>query len=314
MSEEPQEGLVVHKSSRNVRVRTPEKTWLCFLRGKFRAQGSGGLPVVVGDRVAFRPTAEAEGVLEEVLPRKSELRRARSASGRRRRGGRQEQQVIAANMDQVLCVLAARAPEPRWGLADRVLIASRLDEIDAGICVNKWDQVEDDMEAASELEETMDIYRRLGYPVHRASALHGRGCEELERWLRDKVTVLSGHSGVGKSTLLNALSPGEDVPTREVSESTGKGRHMTTAATLYELPEGGFLVDTPGYREYGLFDLDAPTLALYYVEFEPHVSACRYKDCLHVREPECAVLAAKARGEISEFRYQNYQRILASLT
>jgi ribosome biogenesis GTPase len=294
---------------------------VCSLRGKFREDSSGRLPVVVGDRVRVTLTAPGEGVLEEVLPRQSEVRRARALTERqgaaRRRGARlrgpSPETVVAANADQVLLVLAAREPQPRWALADRVLISAESEDLAAGICLNKWDLAEDDLDTARELGEWLEVYRRLGYAVFKTSATCGRGLEDLRGWLSGKVTVLSGHSGVGKSTLLNALSPGLDIETASVNPITGKGVQTTTEVALYALPAGGHLVDTPGYREYGLAALEPAEVGRYYCEFRPHLGECRFKDCLHVEEPDCAVLEALERGAISERRYQNYLQILDSL-
>lgn len=313
------EGVVVQKSSRDVRVRAGDRIWLCGFRGRFRGgrrgkrdEGGEGLPIVAGDRVRFRPTGANEGVIEEILPRRNELRRARSIGGRRRRSGVTDQ-VVAANMDQVLIVVAARQPPPRWGLVDRVLATARYDELEPVIAVNKWDQVEDDLRASRELDRILSIYSGLEYRVIRAAALEGRGIEEIRAELAGRATVLSGHSGVGKSTIIRALCPGIDVATGEISEATGKGRHVTTAAALYELQGGGVLVDTPGYREYGVLDIPPAQLALYYPEMASHVSRCRFANCLHRHEPGCAVLEAKAKGLVSDLRYENYKQILASL-
>jgi ribosome biogenesis GTPase len=221
--------------------------------------------------------------------------------------------VIAANIDQVLVVLAARQPPPRWGLVDRVLISARVEDLAAAVCINKWDEVDGDAAGAKELDDALAVYSGLGFAVFRSCALRGDGLEDLESWMRERVTVLSGHSGVGKSTILNALCPGARAATGEVSGATGKGRHVTTAAELHELRGGGYLADTPGYRQYGVVAVPPAQLALYYPELEAHVSRCRFKDCLHRTEPDCAVLAARARGEVSELRYRNYLQILESL-
>lgn len=313
------EGIVVQRSSRNVRVRTGSGLLLCSLRGRFRELESGRQPVV-GDRVHVREVGGGEGVLERTLPRRNEVRRAKAARGRkggRRRGARagdeRRERVVAANVDQVLVILAARLPPPRWGIVDRVLVSSHYEGVDTAICLNKWDQVAQDSDASRPLEEALATYRSLGYTTFRTCLREGEGLDGVVRWLDGRSTVLSGHSGVGKSTLINAVCPGRDVATREVSDSTGRGRHMTVSVTLYELRGGGWLVDTPGYREYGLIDLSPSELGRHYVEFAPHVPDCRFKDCLHLREPGCAVLEARRRGEITEFRYDNYRRILATL-
>ena len=310
---------MVSKSSRNVRVETDEGVLLCSLRGKIRDARSKRMPVVVGDRVVISRTAPDEAVLEKVLPRRNALSRSRAPSGREpswstgRRGRRDPNEtVIAANVDQVLLVLAAVAPPPRWSLVDRVLVSAEYEGVAAGICLNKCDQVDDDAEERAELESWLALYRDLGYAAFAVSALARRGIDALEGWLRDRFTVLSGHSGVGKSTLLNTLVPALTVETGAVNRTTGKGRHTTTAVTLYALDEGGHLVDTPGYREYGLLGLGAADVGRFYVEFRPHVGHCRFTDCLHVEEPECAVRTALERELIDARRYENYLQILAS--
>jgi ribosome biogenesis GTPase len=315
------EGRVIQKSSRNIRVETADEVLLCTLRGKFRDPKTKRSPVVVGDLVVVSPTGCGEGVLEEILPRRTELRRARALGGRegpgRRRpsrGGKTKSRelVVAANVDQVLLVLAAIAPAPKWSLVDRVLISAEFEGVDAGICLNKWDQTKEDPEEAEYLEEWLDLYRDLGYTVFQTSAIEGDGVDELRQWLEGKMTVLSGHSGVGKSTLLNALDSELDIQTGAVNRMTGKGRHTTTAITLYKLGESGYLVDTPGYREYGLLDLEPPDVSRYYREFRPLLGECRFTDCIHVEEPQCAILAALEAGKIDPRRYGNYLQILES--
>ncbi len=325
MSESTFEGRVVQKSSRNIRVETSDGVLLCSLRGKFREMGAKGSPVVVGDMVRVTCVSEGEGVLEEILPRRTEMRRSRAllgregAGGKRRGGGKggrstTHEVVVAANVDQVLLVMAAVAPPPRWSLVDRILVSAEWEEVEAGICINKWDQTEEsDEDDVEDLEDWIDLYRSLGYPVFTTTALEGEGIPELGDWLRGKMTLLSGHSGVGKSTLLNALSPELDIVTGHVNKFTGKGRHTTTAVTLYHLPDGGYLVDTPGYREYGLVDIEAADVSRFYREFRPFLGQCRFKDCQHIEEPACAILEALERGEIDDRRYVNYLQILDSL-
>ena len=315
MSASALEGFVIHKSSRNVRVRAGSEVLLCTLRGRFRDEKTGRSPVVVGDRVTVEPCGEGEAVLEEILPRKTEIRRARALRrGRRLRPGKApaEELVVASNVDQVLIVMASCTPPPRWALIDRVLISTAWEKVEGAICLNKWDQVEDEDEVREDLEECLGVYEDLGYGCFRLSALGRTGIEALATWLKDKVTVFSGHSGVGKSTLINALCPDLDIQTSHVNRVTGKGRHTTTAATLYELPGGGCLIDTPGYREYGLSNIESAQLSRYYSEFSEHLSLCRFGNCLHLDEPGCKVIEAVEKGAISDLRYQNYLQILSA--
>lgn len=292
------------RSSRNLRVDTEEGILLCSLRGKFRTLDALGRQPVAGDRVVVSKLDEAEGVLEHVLPRRTELQRATA-------GGRLV--LVAANVDCLLIVLSARDPPPRWALVDRMLVAGYRDGVEPAICLNKWDQVEGaDLERVK-LEEILDLYRSLGYRSFAVSARDGIGLGDLTGWLRDRVTVLSGHSGVGKSTLLNRLVPNLDLHTLEVNPVTGKGRHTTTQVLLLPLPGGGYAVDTPGFREFQPVELPPAELGRHYPEFRDHVARCRFSDCLHRGEPRCAVRQAVDEGRISKFRYENYLQILRSL-
>ena len=246
---------------------------------------------------------EGEGTVERVLPRKNVL-------GRSTAGGKPV--AVAANVDAILVVMAARDPPPRWGLVDRMLASAERDGFEAAICVNKWDQIDSDAERG-ELFEACELYRRIGYAVLAVSALRGEGIDGVAARLAGKVTVLSGHSGVGKSTLLNRLDPGLTLTTGEVNEVTGKGRHTTTAASLYRLPSGGHVVDTPGFREFLPADIPRTELWLHFPEMAALGGACRYKDCLHRGEPACAIKVAVEEGRVPRMRYESYLRILESL-
>ena len=295
---------MVRKGSKDIRTDTPNGTLLCSLRGRFRRRGRGRSPVVVGDRVLVSELSETEGVLEAILPRRSELVRGTA-------GGTPI--VVAANVDRLLVVLAAKEPPPRWPLVDRMLVAAERDSLEAAICLNKQDQVVAGSQDAARLETALEIYRGLGYASFSMSALLGTGLEPLESWLRDEVTVFSGHSGVGKSTLLNCLVPGLELGTGEVNAVTGKGRHTTAAVSLFRLPSGGYVADTPGFRQFVPVGLKPAELGRHYPEFRRVQTACRYPDCLHRVEPACAVRAAVTSGQVSPLRYENYLQILSTL-
>jgi ribosome biogenesis GTPase len=291
--------------SGSVLVDTAEGVVTASLRGKLRSRGGKDFNLVAGDRVVLSLAGPAEGALESILPRTSELRRATA-------GGRPV--VIAANVERMLAILAARDPPPRWALVDRMLVAAEIHGLLPAICVNKWDQVATDPGEARALLDVARVYRDLSYPVFTASALKGEGLAELSSWLEGKSTVFSGHSGVGKSTILNALIPGLALRTGDVNPVTGKGRHTTSAAILLKLPSGGYAVDTPGFREFQPAGLEPQELGRSYPEFCRVLGGCRFRDCLHRGEPACAVRAAVDRGEISKVRYDNYLQILGSLT
>ena len=294
-------GTVVSKSRNNVRVHAVGLDYLCFFRGKVRGRGGGQLPIAVGDKVLISITSSGEGIVEEVRPRCSELVRHTA-------GGKPV--VVAANLDQVLLVLSAASPSPRWSLVDRVLVASHRQDLEPAICVNKTDLVRDDQGMVREIESRLALYGELGYPTFSISATTGHGVDPLVTWLRDRLTVLTGHSGVGKSPLLNPLNDRLDIVTGALSESTGKGKHTTTAVSLYSMPFGGFVADTPGFRDFALWGLEPADIGRFYREFEPHLGGCRFSDCLHSGEPDCEVVQALKRGEISKERYDSYLRIM----
>ncbi len=295
------QGQVVRKSSRHLEVETAAGRLRCSLRGKFR-QRRRGASILVGDLVTVTALGDGEGVVEAVSPRTTELTRSTA-------GGRPV--AIAANIDQVLLVLSAREPSPRWALVDRVFVAAHRQNLDPAVFVNKLDRLVESPEEVRELERLLEVYRQLGYPAFAGSALSGEGLDALRDWLRDSITVLTGHSGVGKSTLLNALSPDLELVTGDVSQRTGKGRHTTTAVTLFPMPFPGFVADTPGFREFALAGVEAAEVGRFFPEFRPFIGACRFRNCLHVSEPGCQVLAAVDRGEISKSRYDGYLQIVA---
>ena len=300
------EGTVIRATGSWFDVQADGRVISSRVRGKFRLAGMDTTsPVVVGDRVKVRLNPDGTGLIVDVHPRRNEL--SRRAAGRRH----SLRHVIAANIDFVWIVQAVHLPEPNPGFIDRVLVAAERYEISAGLIINKIDlMTEEDRPAIEALKR---LYTELGYRVLRTSVVTGEGLDELREALSGKTSVVTGPSGVGKSSLLNAIEPGLNIRTAPVSEKTGKGRHTTTYVALYPLSIGGFVVDTPGLREFGVTDLEPAELSHYFVEFRPYLSACRFPDCTHEHEPDCAVKAAVASGEISEERYYSYLNILHSL-
>lgn len=277
------------------------------VRGKFRLEETDVTnPVAVGDRVTLRISEEDDtGLIVDIHERKTKL--SRRAAGRR--AG--QEHVIVSNIDRAWAVQAVRMPRLNTGFVDRFLVSAELQDLPAGLIVNKADLMQDD--DAAFIEEVQKTYEDLGYPVVRTSATEGDGIEALRDAFQDKINVVTGPSGSGKSSLLNALAPGLSIETGAVSEKTQKGKHTTTFAELHPLPFGGYVVDTPGIREFGILELHPADLAHFFVEFIPYLDACRFQDCTHDHEPKCAVKEAVEAGEIRLRRYESYLNILHSL-
>lgn len=264
------------------------------------AAASAAIKLAVGDRVALEREAGQEAwAISEILPRRSRL--ARRAPG----GGRGER-VIAANLDQAIVMFAAAKPEPHLRMLDRFLVIAEANEIDARIIINKVELV-----GESAARARFAGYETIGYPVHYTSVKEHIGLAEVSEALAGKVSVVSGPSGVGKSSLLNALFPGLGLRVSEISESVNKGRHTTVGAYLHPLPPdvGGAVVDTPGLREIGMWELPPRELDECFPEFRGPQEECRFADCAHVAEPDCGVRAALAAGRIAEARYDSYLRL-----
>lgn len=263
-------------------------------------------PVALGDRVRYVPAGEGHGMILEVLPRRSKLSRLAPVPGRRI-----FEQVIVANADLVLPVFSVAHPAPRWGLLDRYLVAAESAGLPALIVINKLDLADHNPGFEADLE----IYRRIGYPVLPVSATTGEGIPKLQAALRGKQSVLVGKSGVGKTSLLNTLQPGLGMRVRAVSQGkVGKGRHTTTHLEMFELDSGGVLMDTPGIREFGLWDVSAEELAYLFPEMEAYIGRCKFGlSCQHDREPGCAVRKAVVEEAISPYRYQSYMNLRREL-
>jgi ribosome biogenesis GTPase len=306
---EGEEGLVIEGSGL-YRVEIEEEQLLCSLRGSLKSQETGFTNVVaVGDRVIVKRSEGDRGVIESVMPRRSVLARVympdRDISSDLR-------QIIVANVDQVLIVASWREPYIWPELIDRYLITAQRNDLDAVICVNKVDLVEDQ----DTFNETLRPYRDLGFRIILTSAKVGTGITELNRLLEDRTTAFMGLSGVGKSSLLKAIDPELQLRTQGVIERglyTGQGRHTTTQSSLIRLNGNTTVVDTPGIKEFGLSGLRQSDLSAWYPEMEDHTPRCKYSDCTHINEPECGVRAAVEAGEIAEIRYQNYCAIFECL-
>ncbi len=277
----------------------------CRIRSGLTAKESAYTnAVAAGDRVVVTDDGAGGGIIEEVLPRRTTLVRPETGGPR--------SQVIVANAEQVLIVSSWREPFFWPELVDRCIIAAQRSDLVPIVCVNKVDLVDDE----AELDKTIAPYLALEHRVIRTSAVATEGIDDLRNVLRDKTTALTGMSGTGKSSLISAVQPGLDVRTSEVSTSTkhlGEGRHTTTMVEMHGLEMGGFVVDTPGIREFGLRGLHRPELAGFFPEISALAPECQFADCAHLEEPGCAVVAGRASGAVPESRYHSYRTILDTL-
>jgi len=295
------EGTVIAMHGPLVRVQVEDQTMVVSSRR--RLNWEGGSPqaarLVVGDRVSVEMKGE-EGVVVAVYSRANSIVRKSPGANR--------PQVIAANIDQTLVVFAAREPEPKRGLLDRFLVANHLAGVRAVVTINKVDQ------GVDVVESWLPVYEGLGIEVLTVSARTGWGLGRIKRLLQGRTTLFCGPSGCGKSSLLNAVYPGFRLKVGSISEATGKGTHTTSTAELMPLPYGGFVVDTPGLKEFGLWRASREDLAAAFPEIAALAGGCRFADCSHVHEPDCAVLEAVADGVVDADRHASYAKILSETT
>ena len=274
----------------------------CRIKGKFRTHGIKTTnPIAVGDWVEFEvELGQQSAVITKLEPRKNYIiRRSVNLS--------KQTQIIGANLDLALLVVTLASPPTSTGFIDRFLVTAEAYSIPAGIVFNKLDLFSD--EGLEILAEYVDIYESLGYPCYTVSALEKQNIEDLKQVLKDKITLVSGHSGVGKSTLINALIPGLELKTGNISDWSDKGKHTTTFAEMIDLPFGGKLIDTPGIRELGIVDIEPQELSHFFPEMRMLLNQCKFHNCRHINEPGCAVLEALEKGEIESSRYDSYLSI-----
>jgi ribosome biogenesis GTPase / thiamine phosphate phosphatase len=295
-------GTVTRVDARLCRVALDGGVIDCRVRGSlYLGRGAESRPVAVGDRVRVKHGQTPPAVITAVEPRRNVLSRPH-ADGK-------HVQIIAANLDQAVLVMSWAQPTMNLRLLDRMIVACEHQGFGVVVVLNKVDLAEQE----ADVREVLAIYSGIGYPAYAASALTGRGLDELRAVLRDRVSVFAGMSGVGKSALVTAVQPELALKSGEVSQTTGKGKHTTSAASLLPLSQGGFVVDTPGVREFGFSEVAPESLGLYFVEFAPYRSSCSRRGCTHDHETGCAVQAAVEAGGIHPHRYDSYLRILETL-
>ncbi|BFK46208.1 MAG: ribosome small subunit-dependent GTPase A [Alistipes sp.] len=271
----------------------------CRIRGRLRLKGVRSTnPVVVGDEVVCEADEGGDYVIADILPRRNYvIRRASNLS--------KESHIIAANVDQALLMASLRSPETPTEFVDRFLVTCEAYKVPVTILLSKID-----LQDAEAVAEFRAVYEGAGYRVLEVSARKGLGVEEVRELLTGRTTLVSGNSGVGKSTLIQAIDPSLDIRTGEISESHHKGRHTTTFSTMYPLAGGGAVIDTPGIKGFGLIDIDEAELWHYFPEMMRAAPGCRFYNCTHTHEPGCAVVEAVKAGEIAWPRYESYLKIL----
>ncbi|MBE7175668.1 MAG: ribosome small subunit-dependent GTPase A [Mucilaginibacter polytrichastri] len=278
------------------------KRFECRIKGKFRMKGLVTTnPVAVGDTVDFELEPDSEkAVITRLHDRRNYIIRKSIALNK-------QAQVIAANLDQAYLVVTLASPRTSLGFIDRFLVTAEAYDIPAALIFNKLDLFSE--EGLEYLQAYKEIYTEIGYPCYEVSAIERTNVDEVLQTLRGKTTLLSGHSGVGKSSLMNAFSPGINQRTKQVSEAHDKGMHTTTFAEMFELPDDIFIIDTPGIRELGIIDIKPEELGYYFPEMRERLNQCRFHNCRHINEPGCVIREAVENGEISESRYDSYLSI-----
>ncbi|MBE8722932.1 ribosome small subunit-dependent GTPase A [Sphingobacterium pedocola] len=271
----------------------------CRIKGKFRTKGIKTTnPIAVGDWVHFDlEPDQASGVINVLEPRKNYIiRKSVNLS--------KQTQIIGANLDQAILVVTLASPPTSLGFIDRFLVTAEAYDIPAILVFNKLDLFSD--EGLEILREYKSIYENIGYPCYEVSAMEGTNIDAIRYLLKDKVTLVSGHSGVGKSTLVNRIVPGVELRTGNISDWSDQGKHTTTFAEMIDLPFGGKLIDTPGIRELGIVDIEKRELSHFFPEMRQLMNKCKFNNCRHLNEPGCVVLEAVEEGDIESSRYDSY--------
>ncbi|RKD20254.1 ribosome small subunit-dependent GTPase A [Pelobium manganitolerans] len=297
------QGLVTKSTGSWYSVETEDgKKYDCRIKGKLRMKGLVSTnPVAVGDFVDFDLEADLQtGVISRVHDRKNYIiRKSINLS--------KQVQIIAANLDLACLVVTLASPRTSLGFIDRFLVTAEAYDVPALLIFNKLDLFSE--EGLEVLQIYTDLYESLGYPCYSVSATEGTNVDALKAVLKDKTSLFSGHSGVGKSSLINQLIPGVELRTGEISDWSNTGKHTTTFAELFDLPFGGKLIDTPGIRELGITDIEKQELSHFFPEMRALMHNCKFNNCVHINEPGCAVLKALEAGEIEPSRYDSYQSI-----
>ncbi|MCP4582537.1 MAG: ribosome small subunit-dependent GTPase A [candidate division Zixibacteria bacterium] len=293
-------GKVIAAFGKYIKVYHDTTEYNCTIRGKLLKKQLNSSPVAVGDNVEISIGNDGIASIEKVLPRRQLLSRPDILV-------KGKKQVIAVNLDQLVIITSTKDPQFKPGLIDRFLICAEIEKLQAAVVINKVDLAD-----PKEFLVYAEAWESAGYRVIFTSALNGSGLTEFANLLKDKSSTLAGHSGVGKSSLLNAIQPQLNIRTKQISKTSGKGVHTTTSVIMHPLTFGGWVADTPGLKVFGLSGATRSNLCTFFPEMTEH-DDCRFNDCVHLNEPDCAVKAAVESGNISEFRYNNYKKIYEQL-
>lgn len=297
------QGTVIKSTGSNYLVRVNGKIYNCKLKGKLRLDGRKTTnPTAVGDIVDIEPENETDAHIVKIHPRRNYIiRKSLNLS--------KQAHILASNLDQAVLIATLVSPRTSLGFIDRFLITAEAYSIPAKIIFNKSDLLNDELLEIQ--KETIGIYEKIGYECFTVSSYEKSQVEKLRSVFKDKLTLIAGHSGVGKSTFINALEPSLTIKTGEISSAHSKGMHTTTFAELHPLSFGGDIVDTPGIKELGLVEMKKEEVGHYFPEIRERMNDCKFNNCLHVDEPKCAVRKAYEEGEIAPERYESYLKILS---
>lgn len=295
-------GIVIKSTGSRYQVRSGETIYDCVLKGKIRLEDRKTTnPIAVGDHVDFDLEENGEASIKKIHPRKNYIiRKSINLS--------KQAQILASNLDQTVLIATLVSPRTSLGFIDRFLITAEAYSIPAKLIFNKCDLLDED--SLKIQKEIIHIYEAIGYPCYEVSSYDPKQIENLKTIFKDQTTLIAGHSGVGKSTFINALEPGLNLKTGEISSAHAKGMHTTTFAELHPLSFGGNIIDSPGIKELGLVEMKKEEVGHYFPEIRERMNGCKFNNCIHVNEPKCAVIAAVENGEISKERYSSYLGIL----
>ena len=290
-------GRVTAVFGKHIKIAGAAGEFEAEVRGKMLRNDLRESPVAVGDNIEFTVESNNLALIESVFPRKQVLSRPDVYVKDRR-------QIIVANLDQLMIITSTTKPHFSAGLVDRLLVNAESQAIKAIVVINKID-----LENEAGFAHYAKTWRDCGYPVIFTSAVTQDGLADLTATLKDKTSALAGHSGVGKSSLINEIDPSLDLKIRVISDATGKGVHTTAAVRMFPLKIGGWIADTPGLKVMTIADIDKKDLQLHFPDFRNHIDDCRFSDCIHINEPDCGIKDAVKKGRVAEYRYQSYQRL-----